>query len=300
MTKTLIILAAGLGTRYGGLKQLDSFGPNNETLMDYAIYDAIQAGFNHVIFIIRPSMEDAFRARFVQKINKYTNMAVDLAFQEAKAYDTRNGQAFEREKPWGTVHALLSTKTVLPNKPFAVINADDFYGREAFMLMSRYLEQLSNSKPNYAMIGYRLDKVLSENGAVARGLCRSDQAGFLQSIVEIKAISRKNNNIFAELGINAIPPDTLTSMNFWGLTPAAMLQMEQIFNAFLVTNGYDSKAECYISTTINQLLAQELCSVKVLPTNTQWMGVTYQEDKPTVVAALNQLTENGIYPGKLF
>lgn len=293
MSKTLVILAAGMGSRYGGLKQLDNFGANGETLMEYAVYDALQTGFERVVFIIRPAMEESFRERFVHKIQ--SKMSVELAFQATTAFDSRDGHAFEREKPWGTVHALLSASQLL-DAPFAVINADDFYGREAFVLMSGHLDKLSASAADYAMVGYHLDKVLSDNGSVARGLCRSNAEGFLQYIVEIKAIARKNKDIFAELGIAPIPPTTLTSMNFWGFTPAVFPQMQQIFNAFLATNGHDSKAECYISTTINQLLAQEMCSVKVLPTEAQWMGVTYKEDKDEVAAALQKLSEDGIYP----
>lgn len=300
MKPTLFVLAAGMGSRYGGLKQLDGLGPNGETIMDYSIYDAIKAGFGKVVFVIRKSFEDDFRSIVVEKFKNLID--VEIVFQDIT--DVPEGSAYnpEREKPWGTNHAVLMGKGVI-KEPFAVINADDFYGQESFAVLADFLRSVEGKKNNYCMVGYRVGNTLSESGSVSRGVCVVDENGYLQNVVERTHIEEKGRTIYYldEKGEEvSIPAETPVSMNMWGFTPDYFEYSWEEFKKFLATDGDKLKSEYYIPLVVNKLITDGIATCKVLDTSSKWFGVTYAEDRPQVVLKINELIRKGIYPEKLF
>ena len=298
MTKpTLLVLAAGMGSRYGGLKQIDPVGPTGETIIDYSVFDALRAGFGKLVFVIRKDIESQFReivgARFEQRI------AVEYAYQELDKLPAGHSLPAGRTKPWGTTHAILMAQGVV-KEPFAAINADDFYGRQAYQLMARHL---TSGATDYAMVGFILRSTLSDHGSVARGICRVDGNNHLTSVVEMMKIEPDGGgakNTDADGKITRLTGDEAVSMNFWGFTPALFPQLQTQFDAFLKKSGGELKSECYIPSTVNDLVITGQAKVKVLRTNDSWFGVTYREDRPQVVASIRQLIAQGRYPEKLW
>ncbi|MDD2798247.1 MAG: nucleotidyltransferase [Bacteroidales bacterium] len=300
MKPTLFVLAAGMGSRYGGLKQLDGLGPNGETIMDYSIYDAVRAGFGKVVFVIRHSFETDFRTKI---INKYENVIpVELVFQELEYLPEGFTLNSERVKPWGTNHATLMGKDVI-KEPFAVINADDFYGRESFSILADSLKELEGKTNEYCMIGYRVGNTLSESGSVARGICEVNSESYLTTVVERTHIERVDglvkykdeNDTFVTISDN-----TPVSMNMWGFTPDYFQFSEEFFVKFLKENETNIKAEFFIPFVVNSLIESDIIKLKVLDTPSMWFGVTYAEDRQSVVDKLNALVEAGEYPEKLW
>jgi len=301
MKPTLFVLAAGMGSRYGGLKQLDGLGPNGETIMDYSIYDAERAGFGKVVFVIRESFEQDFREKILRK---YENLIpVELVFQELDKLPKGFQLNKDRVKPWGTNHAVMMGKEVI-KEPFLVINADDFYGRESYLIAADYLQSLENKKNHYFMVGYRVGNTLSESGSVARGICCADKEGLLTSIVERTYIIRdKDGKIkYKDESDNLIEvgENTPVSMNMWGFTPEYFDYSESLFVDFLTKNQDNPKAEMYIPWVIDCLIEKSQIQVKVLDTPSKWFGVTYAEDRASVVEKIAQLVAKGDYPQKLF
>lgn len=301
MKPTLLVLAAGMGSRYGSLKQIDPVGPSGETIIDYSIYDAIRAGFGKVVFIIRKSFEQDFRDIFITKLQPH--IPVEYVFQEIDKVPAGSTFSPERTKPWGTAHAVLMAKDVI-HEPFAVINGDDFYGEDAFKTMAAYFASLTEGRQNqYALVGYEVGNTMSEHGSVSRGICLADANGLLQSVTE------RTNIQYAEGGIAYtdndgqfvfLEPDTLVSMNFWGFTPEYFRQIEPMFGDFVKANSDSLKAEFYIPSAIDMLIASSKASVKCLRSNARWFGVTYKEDKPLVIEKLAKLIRDGVYPAKLW
>jgi hypothetical protein len=299
----LIVMAAGIGSRYGGLKQIEPIGPSGEIILDYSIYDARQAGFGKIIFVINKEIERAFRERIDQTIGQHCETA--FVYQELDdlpgGFDVPQG----RQKPWGTAHAVLSCKNLI-NRPFAVINADDFYGRAAFQELGVYLQGARDRKNRYdfCMVGYDLRNTLTEHGHVARGVCSVDQDGYLITIRERTRIKKFNGNVkYTENGEtwNDIPGDSLVSMNMWGFTLGMLAELGERFAQFLTENRDNIlTAEYYLPVCVNQLLEENVTTVKVLRTQEKWFGVTYQEDKIRVKNAVQELILQGIYPKKLW
>ena len=290
MKPTLFVLAAGMGSRYGGLKQLDSLGPNGETIMDYSIYDALQAGFGKVVFVIRKDFEKDFREKILSKYEGH--VPVEVVFQATD----------KRTKPWGTNHALLMGKDVI-KEPFAVINADDFYGRDAFRVIAEELQKPHDHKGDYCMVGFRVGNTMTENGSVARGVCTTSD-GKLTGVVERTAISYAPDGriVFTdENGVEqTLDPMTPVSMNLWGFTPDYFDYSEREFRRFLDKDLNTPKAEFFIPLCIDTLINNGEATVKVLDTDSRWFGVTYAADRPGVVAKFAELHNNGTYPKKLF
>lgn len=300
MKPTLFVLAAGMGSRYGGLKQLDGLGPSGETIMDYSIYDAIKAGFGKIVFVIRESFEADFRSVVV---NKFKDMIdVEIVFQEISNVPEGSTYNLEREKPWGTNHAVLMGKDVI-NEPFAVINADDFYGQESFAVLAEFLRSVEGKKNEYCMVGYHVGNTLSESGSVSRGVCVVDENDLLQNVVERTHIEEKSGEIFFidENSIEVtLKPDTLVSMNMWGFTPDYFDYSMDYFKQFLLEHGQELKSEFFIPLAVNNLIVNKKVTCKVLDTTSKWFGVTYAEDRPQVVLRINKLVRKGIYPKQLF
>jgi choline kinase len=300
MKPTLFVLAAGMGSRYGGLKQLDGLGPNGETIMDYSIYDAIRAGFGKVVFVIRKSFEKDFREVV---INKFKNLIeTDVVFQDISNVPDGCSYNTEREKPWGTNHAVLMGKDVI-KEPFAVINADDFYGKESFEVLADFLRSVDGKKNEYSMVGYHVGNTLSESGSVSRGICVVDENNYLKTVVERTHIEEKGGKIIYIDEKNeevSIPANTPVSMNMWGFTPDYFEYSEEFFKEFLAENGQKLKSEFYIPLAVNNLIVSGKATCKVLDTTSKWFGVTYAEDRPQVVLKINELIRKGIYPEKLF
>lgn len=300
MKPTLFVLAAGMGSRYGGLKQLDGLGPNGETIMDYSIYDAIKAGFGKVVFVIRKSFEADFRAVVV---NKFKNLIdVEVVFQDIT--DVPEGCTYnpEREKPWGTNHAVLMGRDVI-KEPFAVINADDFYGQESFAILADFLRSVVGKSNEYCMVGYRVGNTLSESGSVSRGVCVVDENNLLKNVVERTHIEEKGGTIIFidENGEEvSIPAETPVSMNMWGFTPDYFDYSLEYFKQFLAENGDKLKSEFYIPLAVNNLIVEGRATCAVLDTPSKWFGVTYAEDRPQVVLKINELIRKGVYPKQLF
>ena len=300
MKPTLFVLAAGMGSRYGGLKQLDGLGPNGETIMDYSIYDAIKAGFGKIVFVIRGSFEKDFKSVVINKFKDLID--TDIVFQEINKVPEGCTYISEREKPWGTNHAVLMGKEVI-REPFAVINADDFYGQESFAILSDFLCGVEGKKNQYCMVGYRVGNTLSESGAVIRGVCVVDDNQLLKNVVERTHIEEKGGtiNYVDEKGEEVvIPANTPVSMNMWGFTPDYFDYSEDYFKEFLVENGQKLKSEFYIPLAVNNLIVEGKVTCKVLDTPSKWFGVTYAEDRPQVVLKINELVRKGVYPAKLF
>ncbi len=300
MKPTLFVLAAGMGSRYGGLKQLDGLGPNGETIMDYSIYDAIRAGFGKVVFVIRQSFEKDFREVV---INKFKNLIdTDVVFQDISNIPEGCTYNPEREKPWGTNHAVLMGKDVI-KEPFAVINADDFYGKESFQVLADFLRSVEGKQNEYCMVGYHVGNTLSESGSVSRGICVVDENNNLKTVVERTHIEEKGGKIIFIDEKNeevSIPSNTPVSMNMWGFTPDYFDYSVEYFKDFLAENGQKLKSEFYIPLAVNNLIVSEKATCKVLDTTSKWFGVTYAEDRPQVVLKINELIRKGIYPEKLF
>ncbi|MDL2277530.1 nucleotidyltransferase [Parabacteroides sp. OttesenSCG-928-G07] len=300
MKATLFILAAGMGSRYGGLKQLDGLGPNGETIMDYSIFDAIRGGFDKLVFVIRRSFEKEFREKV---ISKYINhIPVEVVFQELDNLPEGFKVPEGREKPWGTNHAVLMGKNVI-HEPFAVINADDFYGRDSFAVLGKQLHEMSGTKNAYCMVGYRIGNTLSESGAVARGICSTNEEGYLTGVVERTAIERIKGDIqFKDENgqLVVVEENTPVSMNMWGFTPDYFTYSEEFFKVFLQEHGQELKSEFFIPLMVNELVEKGEASVKVLDTTSKWFGVTYAEDRQSVVDKIQALVNAGEYPEKLF
>ena len=300
---TLLVLAAGMGSRYGALKQMDGVGPNNEAIIDYSIYDAIRAGFGKVVFVIRHSFADDFTAIF-NKERFGGKIEVEVVYQELDYLPEGFTLPEGREKPWGTNHALLMAKDVI-KEPFAVINADDFYGADAYKVIGEYLSQLGGVSNHYCMVGYEVNKTLSENGTVSRGVCSIDDDNFLTSIVERTKIERNaaGTIVFHDLGEDeALEENTPVSMNLFGFTPDYFAYSEEYFKGFLAdpANQTNLKAEFFIPLMVNELVGKGTSKLKVLATTADWFGVTYQADKPQLVAKIEELIEAGVYPRNLW
>ena len=300
MKPTLFILAAGMGSRYGGLKQLDGLGPNGETIMDYSVFDAMRAGFGKVVFVIRKDFEEDFR-RVV--LSKYADhVPCEVCFQGIDCLPEGFTRNPERTKPWGTNHAVLMAKDLV-HEPFMVINADDFYGKESFEVMAKFLLDVNGQQGKYCMAGYRVGNTLSEHGTVSRGVCATDKMGYLTDVVERTAIESKNGHIvFPDENGNEveIPFDTPVSMNMWGFTPEYFEYTEEAFKEFLKVSGQELKTEFYIPTLVNDLIKAGKATCQVLDTPAKWFGVTYADDRQMVVDKIQALVEAGVYPNKLF
>ena len=299
MKPTLFVLAAGMGSRYGGLKQMDGVGPSGETIMDYSIYDALRAGFGKIVFVIREFFEDDFREKIVSKYENH--VPVEVVFQELDKLPAGFTVNPERVKPWGTNHAVMMGKDVI-HEPFAVINADDFYGRESYSILAEQLKKMDGKENHYCMVGYRIHNTLSESGSVARGVCATDENEYLTSVVERTHVERvdgvvkfKEGEVWTELGEN-----TPVSMNMWGFTPDYFEYSEKYFIDFLEKNQENLKSEYFIPLMVDHLITTNTADVKVLDTPSKWFGVTYAEDRPGVVAKLQNLVDKGEYPTPLW
>jgi UTP-glucose-1-phosphate uridylyltransferase len=298
MTKpTLLVMAAGMGSRYGGLKQIDPVGPNGETIIDYSIYDAMRAGFGKLVFIIRHDIEAQFREIIGGRFEK--RIAVEYVFQELDKLPPGFTVPPGRTKPWGTTHAILMAADAV-REPFAAINADDFYGAEGYRLLAQHF---ASGSRDYAMVGFILRNTLSDFGSVARGVCRVDGDGLLQTVAELTKIERdgdaaKNTDTAGQ--ITRLTGDEAVSMNMWGFTPALFSQLQTGFAAFLKKSGMELKSENYIPSAVNELVVAGQVRVKVLRTGDSWFGVTYREDRPRVVENIRQLIARGDYPEKLW
>jgi len=300
MKPTLLVLAAGMGSRYGGLKQLDPVGPSDEIIIDYSIYDAIQAGFGKVVFLIRRDIEDVFRESIGKRYEG--KIEVDYAFQSKDDIPEGFSIPEERDKPWGTGQAVLAAESVI-NEPFAVINADDFYGRSGFKLLAQQLSEESDGLAHLSMVGFILRNTLSEHGTVSRGICTTDSNAYLQDVTEITKIQKSGNgakNLADGEAITDLTADEIVSMNMWGFTPEIFPEMKKQFVEFLEKNIDTPKSEFYLPLAVDTLIKQGLGKVKVLKSEDHWFGVTYQEDKPVVVASIKKLVDDGIYPEELF
>lgn len=295
---TLLVLAAGMGSRYGGLKQMDAFGPNGETILDYSIYDAIRAGYGKVVFVIRKSFERDFRNFFAGKFDDA--IQVEFVFQELDDLPEGSNSYPDREKPWGTAHAVWVARNVI-DEPFAVINADDFYGRMTFQVLSDHFNKGEGKE--YVLVSYPLQNTLSDHGTVNRGVCSVNKDGYLQSIVETLKIAYNDEGgiIYPDVaGQKPLSGETPVSMNFWGFYPDYFDYAEDYFVDFLKERGEEPKSEFFIPLLIEDLIKRQEKSVAVLSSDEAWFGVTYQEDKPIVIDKLNGLIKKGEYPEKLW
>ncbi len=298
MKPTLLILAAGLGSRYGGQKQTDEFGPHGETITDYSIYDALKAGFGRVVFVISPRMEKEFNESYIRRFP--SDLQVEYVIQDVKNVPDGFTVPETRVKPWGTAHAVLMAKDTI-REPFAVINADDFYGRESYRIMHDFV---LNSKPGeYSALGYTLSKTVSEHGSVARGICETDETGHLTRIVERTKVFSDNGRIFYEDetgSMHDLAPSAKVSMNFFGFTPDIFGHLEKLFRDYIQENINSEKAEFFIPYVADQLIRKGNATFRVLSTPESWFGVTYQEDRPHVLNMIEQLVNKGIYPAPLW
>jgi UTP-glucose-1-phosphate uridylyltransferase len=296
---TLLVLAAGIGSRYGGLKQLDEVGPSGEVVLDYSVYDALRSGFGKVVFVIRHDIEEAFRQRVGGKYESRTD--VYYAFQELNKIPAGHTVPDERAKPWGTAHAVMMTEDCI-HEPFAVINADDFYGVNGFEVVGDHLSKQNATSSEYAMVGYTLRDTLSEYGHVARGICECDEHQKLMRVVErTKIVKQGDRAAFEQDGaFHTLSGDEIVSMNFWGLTPSVFEPMQEQFETFLRESIDNPKAEFYIPTVVDTMISNERASVRVLPTTASWYGITYRDDKPLLMKGIRKLVDAGIYPEKLW
>lgn len=303
MKPTLLLLAAGMGSRYGGLKQLDGLGPNGETIMDYSIYDAIQAGFGKIVFVIRKDFEEQFRTQVLSKYEGH--IPTELVFQSIDNIPEGFSVPEGREKPWGTNHAVLMAKNVI-NEPFCVINCDDFYSRDCFKVIGNFLANLpEGAKNQYAMVGFRVGNTLSENGTVSRGICTTNAEKHLVDVVERTKIERRDGKVqyIGDEGEWVVTDDnTPVSMNVWGFTPDYFEYSEAYFKEFLSDkkNIENKKSEYFIPLMVNKLINDGTASVEVLDTTSLWFGVTYPEDRESVVTKIQSLVDESVYPSKLF
>ncbi len=301
MKPTLLVLAAGMGSRYGGLKQLDPLGPSGQTIMDYSIYDAIQAGFGKVVFVIRKDFEDDFR-RIV--LSKYEHrIPVEVVFQSVDALPQGYTCPTDRTKPWGTNHAIMMGTSVI-NEPFAVINADDFYGRDAYEVIARELMRQRTRPGDYCMVGFRVGNTVTDNGTVSRGVCTTDADSLLTSVVERSDIRKDEDGSIVCTGDDGamitLDPRTPVSMNLWGFTPDYFDYSDREFRLFLDEKLNTPKSEYYIPTVVDTLVKNGEATVKVLDTLSQWFGVTYADDRQGVIDRLAALHAAGQYPDQMF
>ncbi len=293
----LVVLAAGIGSRYGGIKQIDGFGPSGETIMDYSLFDAVRSGFTKIVFIVREEILQTVKDMFLPKLQG--KVEVEFVIQSLNTFVPAELQNKERTKPWGTSHAMLCAKDVI-NEPFAVINADDFYGQDAFQALANFFQDETSGF--HAMVGFTLKNVLSEHGSVSRGCGEEDGQGFLKSVVERVTVVMENEKIISKEkdGDVELSPLTPTSMNFWGFHPSIMPLTEEYFHGFLKNNRENSKAECFIPLVVNDMIKRGLGKVKVISGGNIWFGVTYKEDKDMVSGKIRELVKKGVYPEKLW
>jgi hypothetical protein len=300
MTKkpTLLVLAAGIGSRYGGNKQIDGFGPKGETILEYSIFDAIRSGFGKVVFIVREEILQVAKDKFLPKLEG--KIEVDWVIQSLDSFVPEELKQADRVKPFGTAHAVLCAKDAI-NEPFAVINADDFYGKEAFEVLGKFLASEVKSDL-HAMVGYAIQNVLSENGTVSRGVCQTNEKGQLVGMIERTSIAREGDMIVSrgEGEVFDIAENTPVSMNFWGFHHDVFADIEQMWSEFLPASQSNLKSEFYIPTVANNLIKSGKAAFEILPGGKTWFGVTYTEDKPVVIAALKNLHEIGEYPADLW
>ncbi|MFP3960296.1 MAG: NDP-sugar synthase [Spirochaetaceae bacterium] len=297
---TLVVLAAGMGSRYGGIKQIDPVGPGGEALIEYSIFDALRAGFTRVCFIVRRDIREAVSSFFDPKLEGRAS----VVYAEQDLADVPEGFMVpaERTKPWGPAHAVLAARDVVRG-PFAAINADDFYGRESFESVARFLTEVDPDAPRYCMVGFRLDRTLSEHGAVSRALCEVDEEGMLRHIEEHKKIERADGGIVSHLPDGSdlsLRGDQVVSMNLFGFTPVVFGQFGEEFRRFLAEQGGDPKVEFYLPTVQNTLIAEGRATMRVLPHAGRWFGMTYREDKPNVEAEIRRMIAEGEYPERLW
>jgi choline kinase len=302
MKPTLLILAAGMGSRYGGLKQVDPVGLHGEAIIDYSIFDAIRSGFGKVVFVIRESFADDFRAGFDRKLKNKIKTA--YVYQELNTFVPESAVIHpDRMKPWGTGHAVLVARDVI-KEPFVVINADDFYGPSAYSLIPKYLStNTSLVNPQYCMVGYRLSNTLSDHGYVSRGVCQTNSDEFLETVVERTHIEKIDGKIISKIDEThslQLSGDEVVSMNIWGFMPSFFGFLDEYFEKFIRKNAGNPKAEFYIPYVVNELIRSGTIALKVLRSNDQWFGVTYKEDKIIAETSIRQLTGSGIYPVKLW
>ncbi|MES2108277.1 MAG: sugar phosphate nucleotidyltransferase [Bacteroidota bacterium] len=299
MKPTLLILAAGMASRYGSMKQVDGFGPNGETIIDYSIYDAIKAGFGKVSFIIKEEFQENFKAIFEPKLKG--RIETDYVFQSFDLKPFGIEEEIERAKPWGTAHAVLSAHNQV-HEPFCVINADDFYGYDSFEKMAKFLTT-EVTDDTYSLIGYQIDRTLSDYGTVSRGVCKVNDEGNMVEINERTEVYFKEDGSVAyrdATGEHPLSSDTRVSMNFWGFTPAVFKQSEPMFRDFVAANAENPKSEFFIPIVADNLIKSGEASFKVIPTASKWFGVTYKEDKPIVQKSISELVANGTYPANLW
>lgn len=301
MKPVLVVMAAGMGSRYGGIKQIEPVGPNGEAIIDYSIYDAVRAGFSEVVFIIRKAIEEDFKkyigSRFADKI-KVTYVFQQLESELPEGFDIPEG----REKPWGTGQAVLCARHAV-NAPFVVINADDFYGADAFVKTAEYLSKVSSDSTDFAMAGYPILNTLSDYGSVSRGICAVDEKGFLTSIEEHVKISKEEGKVISrqpDADEQILTGEETVSMNFWCLTPVVFDYLDKYFNEFLSEKGSELKSEIYLPIVLGDMTDKGNSSVRVLKTESDWFGVTYKEDKPLVVENISKLIARGDYPSPLW
>jgi len=294
MTKTLVVLAAGIGSRYGGLKQMDPMGPSGEFIVDYSIFDAVLAGFDNIVFVIRRDIENAFRSIIGARTEKL--LPTKYVCQELSNIPKGFSISPERKKPWGTGHAVLTCADMIDG-PFAVINADDFYGRESYAVLSRFLQETSKNESQYCMIGFILRNTLSDYGSVARGICSVGPNGCLESIAERTKIEKKGDKILCEEQF--LSGEEFVSMNMWGFKPSIFRYLEDEFHHFLEISSNDSRAEFFMPDMVNKLITKRRVSVKVLKTGCSWFGITNPKDKFGVVESLRDLVQAGEYPRDL-
>lgn len=299
MKPTLLILAAGMGSRYGGLKQIDPMGPSGETILDYSVFDAARAGFGKVVFVIRPDFERDFRDRVMSRFAG--RIATDCVFQTLDMLPAGFSVPDGRTKPWGTTHAVLCSRAAV-HEPFAMINADDFYGRDSFAALGRQLASLAVDSSAYCMVGFTLENTLSEHGTVARGVCRTDDRGFLTDIRELLQVRRTADGAedTGAGGVTKLTGKEPVSMNMWGFTPHVFTQLEESFREFLAAHGGEPKSECYIPVTVGDLVKGGRATCEVLRTSSSWFGATYAEDKPIVQRSIRALVDAGEYPANLW
>lgn len=297
MNPTLVVLAAGMGSRYGGLKQIDGFGPSGETIMDYSVYDALGAGFGKVVFVIRRELEPAFRAAMGDKYGRRTS--VEYVFQELDDLPPGFTPPSGRTKPWGTAHAIWCARRVVA-EPFVSINADDYYGKNSFRAVAEHLRRTGE----YCMVGYPVLQTLSDHAAVTRAICRVDDEGFLEALVERTKVERSEDGAgyLDDAGrAQVLGGDEVVSMNFWGFTPSVFDQLERHLIRFLETRGRaQGNSECLIPTVVDELLREKTARVRVLPTSDAWFGVTHPEDKPVVMKTIREMVARGEYPTPLW
>lgn len=294
---TLLVLAAGMGSRYGGLKQIDSVGPHGGTILDYSVYDAIRAGFGKVVFVISRAIEQQFRKTVGARVDDH--IAAEYVFQELDKLPAGFSLPPGRTKPWGTMHAVLVAAEAIAG-PFAVINSDDFYGRESHRLLAQHLR---SGTTDYAMVGFLLRNTLSDFGTVSRGVCRVSSAGYLEQVVELTKIERDGSgarNIDSSGHCVELSGDEVVSMNMWGFTPRVFGQLREQFQSFLEQNGADIHSESYLPAMVNEMVSIGQARVRVLRTHDLWAGVTYREDRPRILEYINGLIQRGIYPSRLW